>query len=534
MVEIPTDWRLTVQSGPLAGTRLEVPQRRLTIGRDSVCDLKIEDPKASRVHCFVERRADGVYVADNGSTNGLTVNGEKVDSCRLMPGDTFRIGSTEIVLLESSDFSSIEFFESDAELTAELRADTVSSDVLAGKFADLIQSYAATAAGDDKAKAAAERQRNEKLAANLKSLFGVSGQMSRLLPADEVLNVVSVALFEVFPGAENLVILLRDEERGHMVPRLAINRDGERDLVIHVSRTALRRAVDTLSTVVANDASKDDRFANSDSIVGFQLKALMCAPLIAGEEVIGAIYIDNREKNVFYDEMDAELVTAFANQAAIAVGNALLCDHLQQSYHQTLQALVRAIEAKDPYTSGHSQRVRDYAVAIGIEMEFPKKRLDRLSMAAELHDIGKIGVHERVINKPGGLTDTEFETVKMHVEMGEKILKPIGYMSDLLPWIRSHHERWDGKGYPDGLKGEDCPLEGRILAVADAYDAMTSKRAYNNPLGADEALDRLRKGSGTHFDPAVVIAFEKATKNDRMTILSDSVSPIQNRPPTEF
>ncbi len=532
MVEVPTDWRLVVQTGPLAGTRLEIPRGRLTIGRDSVCDLKIEDPKTSRVHCYVERRTDGVYVADNGSTNGLTVNGEKVDSCRLVPGDTFRIGTTEIVLLESSDFSSIEFFDSGAELTAELRTDSVSSGLLAEKFADLLQSYSKSTEGN--AEVAAEREKSEKLASSLKSLFSVSGQMSRLLPIDELLSVVSNALFEVFPGAENLVILLRDEERGHMVPRLAVNRDGERDLVIHVSRTALRRAVDTKSTVVANDASKDDRFANSDSIVGFHLKALICAPLVAGDDVIGAVYIDNREKNLFYDELDAELVTAFANQAAIAVGNALLCDHLQLSYHQTLQALVRAIEAKDPYTSGHSQRVRDYAVAIALRMEFDKKRVDRLSMAAELHDIGKIGVHERVINKPGGLTDTEFETVKMHVEMGEKILKPIGYMADLLPWIRGHHERWDGKGYPDGLKGEQCPLEGRILAVADAYDAMTSKRAYNDPLGTDEAMGRLRKGAGTHFDPQVVEAFEESMKSERVTIMSDSKAPSTNRPPTEF
>jgi HD-GYP domain-containing protein (c-di-GMP phosphodiesterase class II) len=207
--------------------------------------------------------------------------------------------------------------------------------------------------------------------------------------------------------------------------------------------------------------------------------------------------------------VDAEIVTAFANQAAVALDNCRLCDNLQDSYTQMLQSLVNAIEAKDPYTMGHTQRVKTHALGIAAEMGFSKEHLRKLGMAADLHDIGKIAIRDGIINKPGSLTDTEYNDIKTHVEIGEKILSPILYLRDLLPWIRSHHERWDGRGYPDGLKGEDCPIEGRILALADAFDAMTSQRSYNKPLTPNDALLRVKSESGIHFDPEVVTAFEK-------------------------
>lgn len=532
MLEQTADWRLVVQTGPLAGTTVEIPLRRFMIGRDPACDLHVDDPKASRQHAWIEPDGEYLVLIDNHSTNGVQVNGERVERRRLAPGDVIRIGGTEVAVRELSDFAAISFYDSDSSPTAEVRSDSVTRAGLVDKFAQFMEVYKARDAEQAERREAIRRA--DRFANILKSLFAVSGEMSRLLPLDDLLRVVAKALFDSFSGAENIVILLRDKEHGRLVPRLATNRQGERDPVVNISRTALLRAVETRATVIANDASKDARFANSDSIVGFHLKALMCAPLVVGEEVIGALYVDNRQKNVFYDEMDAELVTAFANQAAVAINNSRLMDHLQESYHQTLQALVRAIEAKDPYTSGHSQRVRDYAVGIASEMGFAPQRIKRLSMAAELHDIGKIGVHEKVINKPGGLTDTEFESVKMHVEMGEMILRPIVYMADLLPWIRGHHERWDGTGYPDGLKGEQCPLEGRILAAADAFDAMTSKRTYNNPLKQAEAVDRMRRASGTHFDPQVVSALERFLQVETSRSEEGALETIRKRPPTEF
>ena len=158
---------------------------------------------------------------------------------------------------------------------------------------------------------------------------------------------------------------------------------------------------------------------------------------------------------------------------------------------------------------GHTARVAKYSIGIGKFYGLSKSQLKELKMAADLHDIGKIGVKEGIINKPGALSETEYSSIKDHVEMGEKILRPIQFVRHMLPWIRAHHEKWDGTGYPDGLVGEDIPLEGRILALADAFDAMTSKRSYNNPMTFEQALNRIKESSGKHFDPKVVTAFDQ-------------------------
>src|SRR5690606_22907505 len=158
-------------------------------------------------------------------------------------------------------------------------------------------------------------------------------------------------------GADNLVILLRDENE-KFIPHFASDRQGRRDLKTSVSTTVLSQAVAERRTLIANDAGLDARFSASESIVGFRVKSVVRAPLVVAEKVLGALYLDNREQSVIYSTVDAEIVTAFANQAAIALDNCRLCDDLQQSYTQMLQSLVNAIEAKDPYTMGHTQRVK--------------------------------------------------------------------------------------------------------------------------------------------------------------------------------
>jgi len=303
--------------------------------------------------------------------------------------------------------------------------------------------------------------------------------------------------------------MIWDEDLGDYIPRLVANSRFEADAPVVIPQSVFYRAMTERVTLVANDAANDSRFSQSDSIIGLSIQSVMCAPLVAGGRTLGAIYVDNRKQATHYEEADAELLTAFASQAAIAIDNARLMDTLQRSYQQTLLALVTAIEAKDEYTRGHSQRVAEYAVGIALELNFPQERVDLLRTAAELHDIGKIGIKDLIIQKPDRLSDEEFREIKNHVITGERIVAPITYLTPVLPAIRSHHERWDGKGYPDGQKGEQIALEARILAVADAFDAMTTKRTYNNPMTMEQALKRVREASGTQFDPQVVAAFSR-------------------------
>ena len=181
---------------------------------------------------------------------------------------------------------------------------------------------------------------------------------------------------------------------------------------------------------------------------------------------------------------------------------------IQELFLQGVQMLARALEAKDAYTSGHSIRVSQYAVATAERMGFSGPSLEGIRLGGELHDIGKIGTSETVLHKPGTLTKEEFDQITKHPLLGEKMLSPLAQDSpDVLRIVRSHHERLDGRGFPDGLRGEKIPIEARIVAVADAFDAMTTRRPYRESRPPDAALAELRRVAGSQLDPDAVEAF---------------------------
>jgi response regulator RpfG family c-di-GMP phosphodiesterase len=180
---------------------------------------------------------------------------------------------------------------------------------------------------------------------------------------------------------------------------------------------------------------------------------------------------------------------------------------LRRTYLSAIDSLVRTLEARDAYTSGHSARVRRYSLLLAKALDLGRREQHQLSLAAKLHDIGKVGIPEEILNKPGRLTTEEYRLVCEHPVIGERILSPVVRDPVVLAAIRHHHERPDGSGYPDGLKGAHLPLLARIIAIADSFDALTSNRAYRNALPEDEAIEIIRAGAGSQFDPEFVRAF---------------------------
>lgn len=190
---------------------------------------------------------------------------------------------------------------------------------------------------------------------------------------------------------------------------------------------------------------------------------------------------------------------------------------MRKNYFETMNVLVRAIEASDPYTSGHSLRVSTYAEAIAKQLGLPQNKVDMLKSAALLHDIGKIGIDKNILNKNGKLEKEEFDTIKAHPQIGATIISDMSYLSNLSDIIKHHHERNDGKGYPDGLTYKNIPLETSILIIADSFDAMTTDRPYKSALGLEDALNEVKANEGTQFNPDIVddaiIALRKAFNN---------------------
>jgi len=231
-------------------------------------------------------------------------------------------------------------------------------------------------------------------------------------------------------------------------------------------------------------------------------------PLRSKEQLTGvfALFYPCRDSGEL-DMEDVEVVRAIASQASMAIENAALYEDIEKSYFSTVQALAKAIEVKDPYTHGHSERVTEYALLIAEAMNLEEREKQKLKYAATLHDIGKIGIAGRVLNKPGNLTDEEYTHVKTHPMLGDSIIEPVEFLQGPRPIILHHHEHYDGNGYPLGLKGNGIPLCARILSVADAFEAMRSDRPYRRALPLEKAREELVRNAGTQFDPAVVQAF---------------------------
>ena len=236
------------------------------------------------------------------------------------------------------------------------------------------------------------------------------------------------------------------------------------------------------------------------------LMSLVAVPLRMKTRLFGYICVASFTKNKRFAEGQRKLLSIVGSRAAAAIENALLYDDLRATFQQTIQGLAKAIDKMDRYTAGHSDRVARYAMYLAVKLRLPPDVVEIVRQSALMHDIGKIGCVMN-LNKPGKLTQDEYEMFKRHPVYGKDILDPIKFLHPLVPGVHLHHERWDGRGYPLGLKGNDVPLIARIIAVADTYDAMTSDRAYRRALPHEVAVGEIERCSATQFDPDIAHSF---------------------------
>ena len=194
----------------------------------------------------------------------------------------------------------------------------------------------------------------------------------------------------------------------------------------------------------------------------------------------------------------------------------------QELFFNSIRALTAAIDAKDPYTRGHSERVARYAVVLARHMGLPAEEVRKVRIAALLHDVGKIGIDDRILRKPTALTDEEFEVMKTHPVKGALIMGQIPQLKDVIPGMKHHHEKWDGTGYPDGLAGEEIPPLARIVAVADTFDAMTTTRPYQKAMKIGFVVGKIRQFSGVRFDPVVVAALDRAFADSELDVVGEA------------
>jgi HD-GYP domain-containing protein (c-di-GMP phosphodiesterase class II) len=313
--------------------------------------------------------------------------------------------------------------------------------------------------------------------------------------------------------AEAGSLLLVDEEKGqlHFDVVLGDKEEDIKTISLNFGEGIAGWVAQHGKPLIVNSPEKDRRFFKGvDEKTEFKTKNIICVPIKVKEKIIGVLEAVNKQDGGRFDEEDLFLFTSLADQAAIALDNSRLYRELEEMFFQTADSLSDAIEQRDPYTGGHTQRVTLYSQAIGKYLQLKPSERKWLKITSVLHDIGKIGIEDHILKKPERLSPQEFEMIKRHSEIGAKIVEHIRQLKEVIPGVKYHHEQVNGKGYPDGLMGKDIPVLAKIVAVADTYDAMTTDRPYRKAMEKEEAIEELKRCSGTQLDKEVVEAFVQA------------------------
>ena len=494
--------RLLVIKGKNAGAFIEVtPRASVSIGRGDDSSIPMFDPGLSRRHFSVIQESSGFLVSDLKSTNGTYVNSERLAASQpLHHGDIIAAGSSlfEFRVQEDVDNETTQIF-----LTREGTTDGTKEETSVGLDLDKSTIMALPQSEADM------RQAHRALT----TLYKIGNLINGEIDLQKVLKSTMDAVMSQVRADRGTLILI-DRERGTYEPVVVHTGiddprgdDPSAEVRPYLSRTILDQVVRNGQSVISNDAMGDDRFKAGESVIMQHIRSVMCVPLAAKEKILGAIYLDSTGTADVFQQADLELVTAIALQAGLAIDRAKLIEDLENLFFESIRTIVAALEAKDKYTCGHSERVTTYAVEIARVMEWSEKDLNTLNLSALLHDVGKIGIPERVLLKPGKLTAEEYEVMKQHPVIGAEIIKHLKNAASIIGGIRHHHERWDGMGYPDGLKGEGIPLMARIIQMADSYDAMTSHRPYRKGLTQEEVTLEIERCKGSQFDPKIADVF---------------------------
>ena len=349
---------------------------------------------------------------------------------------------------------------------------------------------------------------------HLELLYHISQSLNSSLDLSEVLDHV---LDEVIAAlhAERGFLMLKNTA-GDFAFRVArgLEQQNISDPAYQISTSIIERVKRGSKAILISDALEDERFNTQNSVLVLRLRSILCVPLNYKGNMVGLIYVDNRLLKGAFSKADLNLLSAIADSAAIAIENARLFENVQHSkevleiaYDSTLEGWAKALDMRDHETEGHTRRVSSLAVRLAKRLGLNKYQLLDIYRGALLHDIGKIGIPDQILRKPGPLNPEEREIMNNHPDYARSMLSEIDFLQTALVIPYSHHEKWDGTGYPQQLKGSDIPLAARIFSVVDVWDALVSDRAYRTAWPHEKVIDYLRQNAGSHFDPHIVSEF---------------------------
>lgn len=346
----------------------------------------------------------------------------------------------------------------------------------------------------------------------LMSLLEATKKLNSNLEIEDVFRNILLQMVTII-GAEAGTLWVLDPDGTEIRVVAAYGESAEKILNVRLKRDegiAGKVIMSGEPLLIRNVEGHPDWSKRVDQSSGFVTKSMITVPLAVKGKVLGSLQLLNKKQSDFFTEEDVSLAVALASQSAMALHNSQMYDELQQMFISMIQTLAKVLDARDPYTAGHSERVANYSVWIAGKLGMDPDGMKELYKAALLHDVGKIGIPDDILRKPDRLTADEYAAIQLHPVIGADILsnmEPKGAMADVIQTARSHHERLDGSGYPDGLKGEEISLFARIVGVADTFDAMTTARSYSKGMSYHDGAAELVRCKETLFDSRIVDAF---------------------------
>ncbi len=461
----------------------------LRVGRVENSDIFLNDPSISRRHAEVVATEQGWIIRDVGSTNGTFLNGVRIGrgDRRLRQRDVLQFGNI-VVIVQMLDEPQPQINETPSQ-NLEVQATTSFSWERAIESAASLDMRMSPRSGD-----------------RLLTLLRAGHHLCHISSLDTLLrSILDDAVLAL--DAQRGAIVLYHEKNDQLQLRQVSTGTRETTSRVCFSRSLAQRCFDRAESVLCRDVTATPDLMIANSIADGAMSSIICAVLRSPRKKLGIIHLDRGPLQEPFNRDDLKLADALAASVSAAIESAQLLEKQKDFFLQTVTALAQAVEMRDRYTGGHTQRVTDYAIIIAEQLHLSAEEMHHIQIGTPLHDIGKIGIDDSILRKPGKLTEAEFEMMKTHTTKGAIILETIPDMGHIIPIVRNHHESWDGNGYPDRLVGEKIPYLARIVAVADAFDAMTSNRPYRKGLPIETAIHEIQTRAGQQFDPNVVQAF---------------------------
>jgi putative nucleotidyltransferase with HDIG domain len=512
-------------------------ESQLQAGRLSTLDIVLDDSSVSRKHAEVRVSDDGWKLRDLKSTNGTFINGERLqqnEERRLSERDVIQFGKVALMVEVLEDGRDTKEHPAPAAQAASA-APAAPKGAAAANTEEMRVEATTTKSWEDAFRSLAyDRNRDLRPGEQMLALLRAGHHLGHSDNEEELLHCVLNDAVRVLDAQRGAIVLADGPEEKLQLRAIATGR-GEQHGRFQFSQNLATRAYKQGESILYTRVNEDPELATYQSIAEGAMSSVLCVVLRTPRRRLGVLHLDRSYVQKPFTEEHLHLADALAASVSAGIESAMMARRQRDLFLNTITILAQAVELRDPYTGGHTARVTNYAYLLAKQLNLSAADLHLIRIGTPLHDIGKIGIDDAILRKPSRLTAEEFEIMKSHTTKGAEILATVAELRPIIPIVRSHHERWDGLGYPDGLAGDKISKLARIVAVADAFDAMTSDRPYHADKKGkppDQGFAEIEKWGGKQFDPECAAAF--LVIRDQVVEQMGTTEPMELNPVSHF